>query len=366
MSLKNQILFSLKVSFILMILIKLSGCSEEPPVSPDGDAKFNLRVMWDVKSDQSEFEKVKNAKVIMASEYGIMIRYTDDDGFLVIDNLPAGTYDISISASLENDNITLTGIMENINILAGRTYSDTIYVKPFFDKGIVINELYYAGPVNNFNFYLDQFIELYNSSDSVKYLDGCLLMKMKDSKIGQGADEDNDGDIDSILYIYKFPGNPGEKNIPILSGSFKVIAMDAFDHSTRSKNAINLENADWEFYNQYSPDDIDKGDVPNLENLRPESTKDFVMTLNVGVIILSNGRDTEYKDGIDIKTILDGVEYEFDLNQNKTLDSRVDKGHTLSPPKYSGKSIQRREPGYDTNNALNDWQIIDHPTPGYQ
>jgi hypothetical protein len=130
--------------------------------------------------------------------------------------------------------------------------------------------------------------------------------------------------------------------------------------------ALNLTNADWEFYNPYSPDDIDNPNVPNVENIIPEVTKDFYVGADIGNLVLANGRDPVWQDGIDINTILDGVEYENLPNGRKTLDSRVDKGHIFGAPQYSGKSLQRRTPGMDSNNSTLDWETINHPTPGYQ
>ena len=60
------------------------------------------------------------------------------------------------------------------------------------------------------------------------------------------------------------------------------------------------------------------------------------------------------------------MEYQSSANSLKTLDDKVDRGWVLSPSKYGGKSMQRREPGVDTNDGTLDWEIIPAPTPGYQ
>ena len=130
--------------------------------------------------------------------------------------------------------------------------------------------------------------------------------------------------------------------------------------------SIDLSNASWEFYNQYSSTDIDNPNVPNLINLRSDRTVDFLINLVSDIIVVASGVDTAWVDGIDISTIIDGVEYQSNPTSMQTLDDRIDRGYALSPPKYSGQSMQRREPGEDTNDSSLDWEILPHPTPGYQ
>lgn len=366
--LPKKILLCLKFITILLLVFKLTGCSEESHVNPDGNVKVKLNVVWDSLGNGLGKAKIKNAKVVLLSEYGSTIKYTNDNGEVEVNNLPVGTYTISAYSPLKDDNrILLTGILENLNFSSGKEYNETIYVSAHSSNGIVINELYFCGSVNDMFYCWDQYVELFNSSDSTKYLDGCILARMiTNGTDGAGTDNDFDGDIDKVLHASKFPGRPGEHNIPFPPKSFLVLAMDAIDHSRSSNNALNLLNADWEFYNQNSSSDIDGPNAGNLINMIPSNTIDFNMPLDVGVLILTDGYDSVLEDGIDINTIIDGVEYDYKLDGSKTLDSRVDKGHFLSPPKYSGKSLQRRQPGLDSNNGLTDWQIIDHPTPGYQ
>ncbi len=82
--------------------------------------------------------------------------------------------------------------------------------------------------------------------------------------------------------------------------------------------------------------------------------------------MIASGVDTVWEDGIDIETILDGVEYQTSGTKRITLDERIDRGWIQSPPKYSGESMQRREKGIDTNDGTLDWKTIPTPTPGWQ
>ncbi len=355
---------------IYLLLILFAGCKEKPPTGIDGGAELKLFSVWDsVLQDLSTVTSpMKNAKVILNSEYGIFIKNTDDKGILNLSGLPSSIYNISVRMQHPVDpNILLVGSLRDVQITSGITFVDTIVAKPISSFGIAINEVYACGPVNNIFFFFDQFIELYNSSDSVKYLDGIQVMRISGNSTGKGAgaDEDDDGDIDGITYIFKFPGNPGEHNLPFYPKTFQVLASDGINHKSTLSNSIDLSNADWEFYNQYSANDIDNPNVKNLVNIRADRTVDFLIGLNDDIIVIATGEDSVWSDGIDISSIIDGFEYQSSITLMKTLDNRVDRGVAISPSRYSGQSIQRRDPGGDTNDSSLDWEIIPMPTPGY-
>ncbi len=363
----------MKILYTLSILLLLSVtcCKESPPSAVEGNSKLQLKAIWDIANNDSlpDYQPLKNAKVILSSEYGLQIKQTDENGMLNINGLPSSIYAISVRVSHPDDpNIQLVGNLKDIEIVSGKVCCDTVIAKPISSTGIAINEIYAGGPVNNFFYFYDQFIEMYNASDSVKYLDGMMIMRVSGNNDGKGsgADEGDDNDIDGVTYVFKFPGNPGEKNYPFNPKQFIVLASDAVNHKNTISTSIDLSKADWEFYNQYSSNDVDNPNVPNLINMRADKTVDFLINLSSDVIVLSSGVDTVWSDGIDISTIIDGIEYQSRVNLSKTLDNRVDRGVVLSPPKYGGKSMQRREPGVDTNDGTLDWEIIPQPTPGYQ
>jgi len=67
-----------------------------------------------------------------------------------------------------------------------------------------------------------------------------------------------------------------------------------------------------------------------------------------------------------LNTVIDGVEYSINGNSIKLLTQRVDAGFAgVGLSRYSGKSVQRRQPGFDTNNSSLDFIILNQPTPGY-
>lgn len=371
----------MKNYIILLVLLTVSifvmSCTEEPPAMVEGEAELHLMAIGDTSLVDTipTIIPMTDAKIILSSEYGKLLRYTDEFGMLRLDNIPTSNYDIAVRKEHPlNPNILLAGNLSDVDIFSGEIVIDTILAEQISNTGIAINEIYSCGPVNQQYFFFDQFIELYNYSDETRYMDGWMVMRVSGNRQtddgtelkGPGADEHDDGDIDGVIYVFKFPGNPGEQNYPIEPGQFVVLAGDAVDHRNSIAASIDLNGADWEFYNQFSPIDIDNPNVPNLENMRSDKTVDFMISLTSDVILLSDGRDTDWEDGILIETILDGIEYQGGTKSSKTLDPRIDKSFAICPAKYSGQSFQRNEPGIDTNDGILDWMILLSPTPGYQ
>jgi len=361
-----------KISFFfLLFLLVLISCKEEPPVTPDGDAKISIFALGDTTLVDTipHYIPLQNAKVILSSEYGLMIKYTDQNGNLFLEGLPASTYSISVRMPHPlNSNILIVGNIRDVQVSPDQAVIDTILAEQVANTGIAINEIYAGGPLNNIFFFYDQYIELYNYSDDTKYLDGMSVSRVSGNNEGgkgPGADEGDDGDIDGVTYIFKFPGKPGETNYAFYPRTFIVLASTAVNHKNVVSTSYDLSNADWEFYNQFSASDFDNSNVPNLINILSDRTVDFLINLVSDVIVLASGVDSVWEDGLDLPTVVDGVQYKSSLTARKTLDARVDKEFAQSTPKYCGKSMRRREPGVDTNDATLDWEAIPFATPGF-
>jgi hypothetical protein len=358
------------LSFVL--LIYLCGCREIPPVVSDGNGTIELKAVWNNSTDTiPNIVPLQNAKVILSSQYGMQIFYTGQDGTLILNHLPTAVYNVSVKAYHPQDHsIVLVGAVRDLNIGSGQISKPTITAKPVSSSGISINEIYCVGPVNSIFYFYDLFLELYNSSDSIKYVDGMQIMRVSrpdaSGDLKPGADWYNDGRMQGVTWIYKFPGRAGEKNYPFYPKQFLVLAGDAVDHRKTVSNSIDLTYADWEFYNQYMAADLNNPNVPDLINLQPDVGNKFLIRLTSDIVAIASGVDSIWTDGIDISTIIDAVQYASDPTTQKTIDDRLDRGLAPNPPRYSGKSMQRKEPGMDTNDGSLDWEIIPSPTPGRQ
>ncbi len=341
-------------------LILLTGCFDNIPTSQDGSLTIQLTVML-------EDEIVQFSDVTIAThDYAIeaICDSTDSSGQVIFNGLPWAIYQATVRGtgivrsyldSTKLDTLLLVGTLEvvpsNESIV-----SDTLWVESSgAQSGLKINEVYSVGPPNNFFYFYDQFFELYNSSEDTIFLDGMIFCRM-----GQF--------LANVTYIFQFPGTPlTGQDYPIAPGEFKVVAGDAFDHSTIVPASIDLTNADFEFRNSLDYGDVDNPDVPNLENIEVGHRLDFMVGLSGDVILIADGSDLDYLDGIDIESVIDCVEYSASPTHVKDIETELDRSYGgIGQVKYSGSSLERIAPGFDSNSSGEDFEIIVAPTPGYQ
>jgi len=372
----------------LLILSIQFHCSTEKPSAVDGtmSAQFMVVDTSGILADVSlsKLIGVPVARVrLSAIDYSSPLMYeTDENGFLEVKDILAGRYRISADKFFPSDSMVAVGQKAQDVMLSGSVEIDlsesrdenNYYIIPVgasFLSSIVINEIYYSCAANSGLYFSDQFIELYNASDTTQYLDQLLLCRM--SSHAEFTSQH------SAIRYYQFPGSGTDH--PIEPGQFVVVAQDAIDHVNvgGAVGSIDLSHADWEFYNQlYS--DLDNPNVPNVLNASPIAGGwDFMINLNSDKVCLIRVDDLDavpfYNETdklFNIEDIVDGVEYSYNLDHVKVLDSRIDAGlagYTVTS--YSGKSIERHHPetggpGYDGNNSTFDFVSLYHPTPGWQ
>ncbi|APF19212.1 DUF4876 domain-containing protein [Caldithrix abyssi] len=377
-----------KKIFLLALGLLIVACEKSPPTQQDGSL-----VLRTILVDQSGlietdpelgYAPLSNARAVLESNTyyespGVRkkyVAYSDSQGVVEFKDLLLGRYTLTVEkeveVSIENsdqvDTLTLRGskLIEMMDL----TFEDTLKANLALESSLVINEIYYCGPKNKAFYFYDQFIELYNNSDTTVYLDGLILCR------GLQRHKPNMDSVDyvQVTYIFQFPGEPKVgREYPVAPHQYVVVAQDAIDHSQYIDTALDLSDADWEFYNPYGAE-IDNP-APNVVNVLPERSLDFMINLVHNFVLLADGTDFyagEVSDRgyqyyhVPIHTILDGVEYSSNPNSLKQLTVRIDAGFAgVGMSKYSGKSVQRRQPGFDTNNSSLDFIILDHPTPGY-
>jgi len=374
--------------FGVLVLSQTERCARPEPTQEDGSVVLKV-VIADHSglipvNDSLGYAPVPAARAQLKSKYyyqapehpKIFTAKADSNGVAVFRNIPLGDYTLSVQKKIpvvvqqtgDLDSVTVRG-SKLVNILDLQVV-DTVQTEVARASDIVINELYYCGPKNKAHYFYDQFVELYNNSDSTRYLDGLILCR------GLQKHKPNMDSVDyvQVIYIYQFPGVPKTgHDYPIFPHEFVVIAQDAIDHSQFVDTALDLSDADWEFYNPYYSE-IDNP-APNVVNVIPDNSTDFMINLVHNDVILADG--TGYYPGevsdhgyqyyhVPLNTILDGVEYSANSTSQKELTVRVDAGFAgVGISKYSGKSVERRTPGFDTNNSSLDFIVLNHPTPGY-
>ncbi len=354
----------------------VSSCGLDKPDDADGRCVLVLQAVDTSGVFTEEWRGVAGAKVEIASAMTAYkdIFTADDAGRIVLEGFPVGDYYIQASMRDEEHEVLLTGQAKKM-LRSEAEVKDTLFMSFVPMSPIVINEMYYAGCNGSSFYYYDQFVELYNSTDDTLYVDGYIVCRSQQS--------DNLYDIEGAdfalaYYMYQFPGTRGVTHqCPIAPKGFLVLACDAINHHNYGALCVNLLNADWEFFNP-TQNDYDNLLVPNL---LPVSTvgKDFTMSLGHTAILLATGEEYTFAEytttsgvspfiQVPLKTILDAVE--VTENPSPTFRRywtlRIDAGlGGNGMTKYGGQSIERKVPGFDSNNSSFDFDIVGAPTPGY-
>jgi hypothetical protein len=374
-----------KYSLMIITAVFLYCCAEHMPTQQDGGLVYRVII-----SDQSGllptdpdlgYAPVGDAEIILISKSYFettikprsFIARSNQAGLVEFNNLAASGYTMQVEKEIpyQDTTVFLRGSRE-AEVYTTWDTPDTVRTNIAVPSNVVINEIYYCGPVNRAFYFFDQFVELYNTSNDTVYLDGMLV-----SRARQYAHPDIEtNDFLQGIYLYKFPGEPlTGRDHPLPPGEFTVLASDAYDHSAFIDNAVDLSDAEWEFYNIYGGD-LDNP-AKNLVNLLPDKSSDFLINLVHNAVILSDGSEWYFGEMNDagtyqyihfpISTVLDAVEYCTNAEKKKEITTRVDAGFAgIGVLKYSGVSVERRFPGFDTNNSTLDFINIDTPTPGYQ
>ena len=302
---------------------------------------------------------------------------TDAEGHLVIKNLPAGYYNVQATRKDNVSRVLLIGQAEEQLVNAAEK-TDTIYMSFISTSPIVINEVYFAGCNSSAFYYYDQYIELYNTTDETLYLDGYFIVRGTQAS-GIFDWDPLTSDVALGYYVFAFPGTRGVTHeCPIRPKQYLVIASDAINHHTYGSLCVDLNNADWEFFNALGND----YDNPAVPNLTPVSTytQDFAFNIAHSSVWLTTGESYTFQEhcymsgtsticseyvAFPLSTILDGVEFSGDPPAHRYLSPRVDAAvGGIGITRYSGKSIERKVPGLDTNNSSFDFETVT-PTPGY-
>ncbi|MBD3288644.1 DUF4876 domain-containing protein [candidate division KSB1 bacterium] len=381
--------FQKKIQLVLISILaflNLWTCSKvNNPAGLDGSVGMQLFIADTTRTfDNMNMSPIANANIrVYLKEYDEYHKYrSDQNGCLTLKDLRLGTY--SIQAEKNYGGYNRFGSLEMELSIPNTVYADTIYVKIDTLAGIVINELYYCGAANSGRFYRDQYVELYNNSDSVQYLDKLIIARVRNGH----ADEETF----ETFYCYRFPGDGA--SYPVNPGEFVLLAQTARNYIADGiENSIDLSTADWEFYDE-SSNDYDNPAVPNIPRmtkLAKEKSNDFYMHLRADEICLIK---VEHEDQIKVSyetttgfdgssdtheyfqfpfcCVIDAVSYNYQNLLPKTLPDFIDSGFAgYKMDRYSGQSIERHAPGtgaagYDRNDSSFDFATLISPTPDFQ
>lgn len=337
-------------------------------------------------------------------------------GKVFFKDLAPGTYSASASIELSaeqafpftglNKEVTLNALKADIVILPKEAKTETIKLDGKTGGSLVIKEIYSVGSANDGYAILfkDQFIEIYNNSEEVQYVDGLYLAYLAPQRAGSDPTKEvvTTLPINTFIYaskILQFPGTGTQ--YPIQPGKAMRIAVNAVNYLASKPAAYTTDNSkadfdtyaiDWLVANGRTGNttfDIDNPNVPTMKCIYLFVQKGgfFNMDNAASLALLKLDADPAipantlldpdittsqlYYVKLPSASIIDGVDVleTSSANVYKRLPSSVDAGFTyvnaLGKSNYSGKSIRRktsltltngRKVLLDTNNSGNDFE----------
>ncbi len=304
-----------------------------------------------------------------------------------------------VTASIEEGvyNVEVTGQKTLTTTVSGgsaqQTYTQTVDIRGLLEKslvkgvqvalsvplqiaqkgnGFVIQEIYFTGSTTpaNGSYYQDQYIEIYNNSDSVLYADGLSIVESNHLSNSAVSEYSNYPDDLIVGALYTIPGNG--TTYPVQPGTSIVIASLGINHKTANANSpVDLLKADFEWYD--GGKDVDVPEVTNMiRNFcysntiwvlhvkgyhayaifkAPGSYTDFLAQNSVSVPTASGSSVTRVR--VPNSLILDGVELgTAGAIGSKSLSSSIDVSYTYCNGSYIGKSVRRKVLKWDNGRAV--------------
>jgi len=207
---------------------------------------------------------------------------TDADGRISFEKLLEGNYRASAVRILtEEERALLAEPDHDVNALGGGGSFDvaapkteeTISLAAGRPRSLVISEWSFQDDKVPTGFYsLGGYLELYNNSDTIIYLDRKVIgaglynqfYDYNGEVCARAAYLHNDPDGIWILFLYQFPGTG--RQYPLDPGHTAVVATDAINHKVIVETAADLSDAEFEFIGTA---DVDNPQAANLVSVGP-------------------------------------------------------------------------------------------------
>ncbi len=393
---ENLIKHSVFISLLVLSIVSLKCDNflnvDNKPFVTERNVVFKI-----ILTDNSNFmqtlygtDRVKNASVKLKSnmlgwEYSVT---TDSNGVAEISGILSDSYFISAERKMQPEEMKIISGVEAasvrlvnskkriVELSAGKNPAVEIPMDvESSGSSLVISEIYACGPTGAGLYYHDKYVEVFNQSDSVIYLDS-LMVAVVFSSSYLGLNYRDDPAYVHSKSIWIFPGSG--KEYPLMPGEFALCAEDAIDHRMNAPNSVDLSKANFEFYKDDAPD-VDNPAVPNMIKIYQDAGNDWLIGGERGAIVIARLNVKElipYGDEflIPYTSILDGVEYMSDPTKiaDKILNESIDASAAGGIQFYTGKSMERIMIGTgekillkDDNNSTVDFKRNEHPTPGY-
>ena len=262
-------------------------------------------------------------------------------------------------------------------------------------KDLLISKVYYSGTRDKMEqtYDVDAYVEIFNNSDEVVYLDGKYLGLAESTSNPAYYPASENPDSIFLKQLCKFPGSG--KDHPIQPGGSVVVAgRSAQNHLENSTTSVDLSGADFEVKTMEGSGNPAVPMLPLISNAY--GSMKYLNLISGGpnaVVLVETEEDPTtwpevYRKGktsgemfrrMHKKWVTDGVEClkkpsqtDPDVN-TKRLQADIDAGYAVinSVNGYTHESVERkvaRKEGdryylTDTNNSSSDFVILTDPTP---
>ena len=389
--------FTISIFAALMLL----SCRRE---APKGTSPFLLEFVLPEEFSPNAFYSGQKVYLNGTASYTFE---TDLMGMVSVPTVVPGIYDITTGMELtgaqykalvgkpvaieDNARVNVGVSLMNQKIFQGEDLR--IALTSAVLKDLLISKIYYSGTKDNMdrNYTTDAYIEIFNNSDKVQYLDGKFLgLAESVSPAAYPASENPDSIY--LRQACRFPGG-GEDFAVQPGGSVVIAARSARNHLEDASTSVDLSGADFEVKLM---DGSGNPDVPMLPLIANSTTIPVLNLLSGGpnaVVIFETDEDVStwpqvYQRGrtsgelflrMHKKWVTDGVEClrkpaqtAPDVN-TKRLQADIDAGYIVinSVNGYNHESVERKvsrsEGGryflVDTNNSSADFVVCSDTTP---
>jgi hypothetical protein len=392
----------ISILLIFNLLALFTSCKREEPLQVK-----NLRISFVMPSEFKTDVKYSNREVTFKSLYNTYSFNTDPNGVLVVPEIIPDEYTINTTWEIngfeykqllknqelieDKATILLKATLTNYQIFS--TKDIQLALDKIIMKSLLISKVYYSGTKDNSNrnYTADSFVEIFNNSDEIIYIDGKYLALAESVSPAAYLAKDNPEYI-YTRQICRFPGNG--TTYPIEPGkSIVIAARNARDHRTSASTSVDLSTADFEVK------DIDGTGNPEIKALPVISSSTSLKFFNLisggpnAVFLFETNEDIMqwpefYAPGrttgerfrrVPVHTVLDGLEC---LKNNastgpdvnlKRFQDIVDAGFAFitATSGYTNESIERKIGEFvdgryilkDSNNSAQDFVIITGPVP---
>ena len=421
----------------LLVVAGLASCKTEDPVVPPADMRVTLTYDTNLSSQPAEMAEVVLTSVGTGEK---LTAVTNASGVAEFKQIAVGTYNLTAKRQFTADAYRqFTGLtvaapvlfqasMQSIVLTSMQGNTQTLVLKAGATGDWVIKQLYYAGSDRTDGaLFRDQFIELYNNSDTLRYADGLYFAQLDGNRsipagtrpvfllpsnqydwsksIGMPGTVKANDDFVYTRTLFQLPGTG--RQYPVEPGKSVVIAQTALNHKApftgndgkaiTAKNpdlTIDLSKATFEaFFGRGLDSDIDNPAVPNIRVIQPFGT-DMILDNSGrdGYAVFRSATDaadlpkyprpnttaittnTDYFYQIPKRLLLDAVECQESPSKliPRKLTDELDAGYTFTPKgSFTSQAVIRkvartfgtRRVLQDTNNSTDDFQPIDRPKP---